>query len=71
MRLIAAVTVVTICVLPGSAAIAEQRQALCKLAVDGKTYINGLCDFEVIDPRTGACWENTTAQICARNLPNK
>jgi len=50
MRLIAAFTVVTICVLLGSAAIAEQRQALCKLVVDGKTYINGLCDFEVIDP---------------------
>jgi hypothetical protein len=113
MRLIAAVTVLTICVLLGSSATAEQRRALCKLVVNGKTYINGLCDFEVIDPdgsftimgkvhfayvmvkgnaadatwnrhpksfhaesplgtltRTGACWENATAQICARNLPN-
>jgi hypothetical protein len=114
MRLIAAVAVVTICGLLGSAAFAEQRRALCKLVVDGQTYINGLCDFEVIDPdgsftitgkvhfacvmvkgnsadaswnrdpksfhaesplgtltRTGACWENATAQICARTLPNK
>ncbi len=96
----------------GSAAIAEQRQALCKFVVKGKTYINGRCDFEIIDPdgsftmtgkvhfayvmvkgntadatwnrdaksfhaelplgtltRRDACWENATAQICARKLP--
>jgi hypothetical protein len=112
MRSIAAGTVVAICGSLGSAAIAEQRQALCKFVVNGKTYINGRCDFEVIDPdgsftitgkvhfayvmvkgntadatwnrdpksfhadsplgtltRRGACWENATAQICARNLP--
>jgi hypothetical protein len=111
-RAVAAVTVVAICGLLGSAAIAEQRQALCKFVVNGKTYINGRCDFEVIDrdgsftitgkvhfayvmvkgntadatwnrdpksfhadsplgtlTRRGACWENATAQICARNLP--
>ena len=34
----------------GERAIAEQPQALCNLVVDGKTYIIGLCDFEVIDP---------------------
>ena len=50
MRWIASVTVVAICGLLGSSAIAEQRQALCRFVVNGKTYINGRCDFEVIDP---------------------
>ena len=50
MRSIVAASVVAICGLTGSAAIAAQRPALCKLVVKGKTYINGLCDFEVIDP---------------------
>ncbi|HLW91166.1 MAG TPA: hypothetical protein VKS78_07685 [Roseiarcus sp.] len=106
------VAVVAIGGLLGSAAMAEQRQALCKLVVNGKTYIDGRCGFEVIDSdgsfimtgkvhfayvlveggtadaswnedpkathahwrlgaltRKGACWENATAQICARNLP--
>ena len=114
MRSIAAVAVLTICGLLGSAAIAEARQALCKLVVNGKTYIDGRCDFEVLDSdgsftitgkvhfayvfvkgntaeaswnrdpksfhaewslgtltRKGACWQNATAQICARNLPDR
>jgi len=46
MRLIVAASVVAICALTGSAAIAAQRPALCKLVVKGKTYINGRCNFE-------------------------
>jgi hypothetical protein len=49
MRSVATAAVVAICGLLGSAATAEQRQALCKLVVNGKTYINGRCGFEVID----------------------
>ena len=120
MRLIVAASVVAMCALTGSAAVAEQRPALCKLVVNGKTYINGRCNFEDFgdgsfaigvlrddqqipvggfyfayvdvhgstaeakwneDPRdlhanaslgtltrTGACWENAIAQICAWRL---
>ena len=39
-------SVIAICSLTGSAAIAAQRPALCKLVVKGKTYINGRCNFE-------------------------
>ena len=46
MRWIVAASVVAICGLIGSAAIAAQRPALCKLVVKGKTYINGRCNFE-------------------------
>jgi hypothetical protein len=46
MRSIVAASVVAICGLMGSAAIAAQRPALCKLVVKGKTYINGRCNFE-------------------------
>jgi hypothetical protein len=110
MRSIVTVIVVATFGLLGSAAIAAQRPALCKLVVMGKAYIDGRCDFEV-DPdgsfrifgatyfayvfvngntataswnrdpksthagaplgaltRNGACWENATAQICARSL---
>jgi hypothetical protein len=110
MRLIVAISVVATCGLTGGAAIAAQRQAQCKFTVEGKTYINGKCNFES-DPdgsfriwddlhtiyvnvdgntaeaswnknpksfhadsplgtltRKGACWENATAQICARSL---
>lgn len=110
MRSIIAMAVVATSVLTGSAAIAAERQALCKFTVEGKTYINGRCNFES-DPdgsfriwddvhtvylnvdgntaeaswnknpksfhadsplgmlkRNGACWENATAQICARSL---
>ena len=46
MRSIVAAGVVALCGLTGSAAMAEQRPALCKLVVKGKTYINGRCNFE-------------------------
>ena len=46
MRSIVTASVVAICGLMGSAAIAAQRPALCKLVVKGKTYINGRCNFE-------------------------
>ena len=46
MRSIVAACVVALCGLTGSAAIAAQRPALCKLVVKGKTYINGRCNFE-------------------------
>src|SRR6476659_5116862 len=46
MRLIVGASVVAMCALTGSAAVAEQRPALCKLVVNGKTYINGRCNFE-------------------------
>ena len=46
MRSIVAASVVAIGGLMGSAAIAVQRPALCKLVVKGKTYINGRCNFE-------------------------
>src|SRR6476660_318770 len=46
MRSIVAVSVVAICALTGSAAIAAQRPAQCKLVVKGKTYIDGRCNFE-------------------------
>ena len=46
MRSIVMASVITICGLTGSAAIAAQRPALCKLVVKGKTYINGWCNFE-------------------------
>ena len=46
MRSILMASVIAICGLTGSAAIAAQRPALCKLVVKGKTYINGRCNFE-------------------------
>ena len=46
MRSIVAACVVALCGLTGSAAIAAQRPALCKLVVKGKTYIDGRCNFE-------------------------
>jgi hypothetical protein len=46
LRLIVAASVVATCGLMGSAAIAAQRPALCKLVVKGKTYIDGRCNFE-------------------------
>ncbi len=110
MRSVVAIAVVATCALTSGAAIAAQRQALCKFTVEGKTYLNGPCNFEA-DPdgsfriwdnvhtvyvnvdgntaeaswnknpksfhadsplgtltRKGACWENATAQICARKL---
>jgi hypothetical protein len=48
MRSSLAAGVVALCGLPGSAAIAAQRPALCKPVVKGKTYINGRCNFELI-----------------------
>lgn len=50
MRSTAALGVVAICGSLESPACAEQRQALCEFVVSGKTYINGPCDFERIDP---------------------
>lgn len=46
MRAIVVAGVVALCGLTGSAAIAAQRPAQCKLVVKGKTYINGRCNFE-------------------------
>jgi hypothetical protein len=46
MRSIVAAGVVALCGLTGSAAVAAQRPAMCKLVVKGKTYINGRCNFE-------------------------
>ena len=46
MRSIVMASVIAMCGLTGSAAIAAQRPALCKLVVKGKTYINGRCNFE-------------------------
>ncbi|HVT54799.1 MAG TPA: hypothetical protein VHD34_01945 [Xanthobacteraceae bacterium] len=110
MRSIVAMAVVAICALMASEAAAAQRQAQCKFTVEGKTYLNGRCNFES-DPdgsfriwddahtvyvnvdgdkaeaswnknpksfhadsplgmltRKGDCWENATAQVCARGL---
>jgi hypothetical protein len=50
MRLIVAAGVMAICALTGSAAVAAQRPALCKLVVRGKTYIDGRCSFEDLGP---------------------
>jgi hypothetical protein len=46
MRSIAALAVVVTCCLLGNAAIAAQRPVLCKLVVEGNTYIDGKCDYE-------------------------
>lgn len=46
MRSIVAAGVVAIYGSTGSAAIAAQRSVQCKLVVNGKTYINGRCNFE-------------------------
>lgn len=110
MRSVDAIAIAAACVLTASAALAAQRKAQCKFAVEGKTYLNGPCNFES-DPdgsfriwdnihtvyvnvdgntaeaswnknpkslhadsplgiltRNGACWENATAQVCARSM---
>lgn len=110
MRPVVAAVVIATCSLMGNSATAAQRQVLCKFTVEGKTVINGRCNFESdpdgsfrmwdnahtvyvnVDRNTaeaswnknpksfhadsplgmlthkGACWENATTQICARNL---
>ena len=49
MRSNLAVAFIAIGVLTWSAVNAAQRQVQCKLVVNGKTYINGPCNFEA-DP---------------------
>ena len=48
-RTIAVLLTLTACGLAGKRATAAERPALCKLVVEGKTYIDGKCDFEA-DP---------------------
>ncbi len=58
MRSIVAMLVIAACGLPGSTAIAAQRQVLCKFAVEGKTYINGRCNFEADPDGSFRIWDN-------------
>jgi hypothetical protein len=58
MRSIVVVTAVATCVMTASLAVAAQRQALCKFAVDGETYINGPCNFEVDPDGSFRIWDN-------------
>ena len=46
MRSVVAASIVALFGLTSSAAIAAQRTAVCKLVVEGRTYINGRCNFE-------------------------
>ena len=46
MRWIVMAGIVALCALTGNAAGAAQWPAKCKLVVDGKTYIDGRCNFE-------------------------
>lgn len=45
MRFAFAMAMIAVCGLTGSTAAAE-RQAQCKFVVEGKTVINGRCNFE-------------------------
>ena len=58
MRSIVAAIVVATCGLTGSAAVAAQRQALCKFVVEGKTTINGRCNFEVDPDGSFRIWDD-------------
>lgn len=58
MRSIIAMAVVAICGLTGSTAMAAERQALCKFTVEGKTYINGPCNFESDPDGSFRMWDN-------------
>lgn len=58
MKSIAAIAVVATYGLTGGAAIAAQRQALCKFTVEGKTYINGRCNFEADPDGSFRMWDN-------------
>jgi hypothetical protein len=58
MRSIVVFTVVATCVVTASVAIAAQRQALCKFVVEGKTYINGPCNFEVDPDGSFRIWDD-------------
>jgi hypothetical protein len=57
MRSIVAITVAATA-LPTSAAIAAQRQAQCKFVVEGKTVINGRCNFEADPDGSFRMWDN-------------
>ena len=57
MRAIAAV-VIAMCTLTGTAAVAAQRQALCKFTVEGKTYLNGPCNFESDPDGSFRIWDD-------------
>jgi len=46
MKSIVAVSVIVTCSLMGSAASTAERQAQCKFVFEGKTIINGRCNFE-------------------------
>jgi hypothetical protein len=58
MRAIAAMAVVATCVLTGSAALAAEKQAMCKFTVEGKTYINGRCNFESDPDGSFRMWDD-------------
>jgi hypothetical protein len=58
MRSIAAIAFVAIYGLMASAALAAQRQALCKFSVEGKTYLNGRCNFEADPDGSFRIWDN-------------
>jgi opacity protein-like surface antigen len=57
MRSIIAIAVVASCALAESAAAAAQRKALCKFTVDGKTYLNGRCNFEADPDGSFRIWD--------------
>jgi hypothetical protein len=57
MRSIIAIAVVAACGLTGSVTIAAQRQALCKFVAEGKTYIDGRCNFEVDPDGSFRIWD--------------
>jgi hypothetical protein len=57
MRSFIAMAVAVTCALTGSAMAAE-RQAQCKFSVEGKTYIDGRCNYEVDPDRSFRIWDN-------------
>jgi len=58
MRSIVAMAAAAACGLTASAAFAAPRQAQCKFAVEGKTVINGRCNFEADPDGSFRIWDD-------------
>lgn len=53
-----AIALVAICGLMSSAALAAEKQARCKFTVEGKTYLNGRCNFEADPDGSFRIWDD-------------
>lgn len=58
MKSIMAMAVIATCCLMGSTATAAERQALCKFSFEGKTYIDGRCNYEADPDGSFRIWDD-------------